>query len=530
MNSLYGYRKRSVIAYMDWQLTMCFLLLTIIGWLSIFSAGYTPHASLFDMQQSQGRQLIWIGGSILFFAIPILYTNTIKINTFGYVIYAFTMLVLLSVFGLGTEISGSKSWIRLGAIQLQPAEFMKFSTALALAKYFGDGNRKLNNLKSYIIVGLLVAIPPLIIIAQNETGSALVFAAFAFVLYREGMPGWILACGTGTRNNSWGGKIYQSKNLGYASSDDFIFKINEYKNDIDINDGITKLPIINKCAIVGDFNSWTPAEGAAMTQDPLDPNKYTLTINRFAVTAKEYEYKLTANDKWGVYELPSSGNNTYTFNEAGEFKLIFTADLSTNTLTLEAQKYVSVGATGYSTFSSKHSLDFTGLAIKAYRAEINASKQVVLKQVNTIPNNNGVMLVGEPNAEVIVPFTSESDLNDVTNCFVATDGTADIAASTAGSFNYVFVTSPAGFYNLASALPAANVKVGGAYLHTDTELAADPATSRVGWIFDDEVTGINAVENAGNADAKVVYNLNGQRVMNPAKGLYIVNGKKVIIK
>lgn len=195
MNSLYGYRKRSVIAYMDWQLTMCFLLLTIIGWLSIFSAGYTPHASLFDMQQSQGRQLIWIGGSILFFAIPILYTNTIKINTFGYVIYAFTMLVLLSVFGLGTEISGSKSWIRLGAIQLQPAEFMKFSTALALAKYFGDGNRKLNNLKSYIIVGLLVAIPPLIIIAQNETGSALVFAAFAFVLYREGMPGWILACG-----------------------------------------------------------------------------------------------------------------------------------------------------------------------------------------------------------------------------------------------------------------------------------------------------------------------------------------------
>ena len=144
------------------------------------------------------------------------------------------------------------------------------------------------------------------------------------------------------------------------------------------------------------------------------------------------------------------------------------------------------------------------------------------------------MLVGESNAEVIVPFTSESDLNDVTNCFVATDGTANIAASTAGSYNYVFVTtSPAGFYNLASPLLAANVKVGGAYLHTNTELAADPAdpaNSRVGWIFDDEVTGINAVENAGNADAKVVYNLNGQRVMNPAKGLYIVNGKKVIIK
>lgn len=325
-------------------------------------------------------------------------------------------------------------------------------------------------------------------------------------------------------------KWNESAQITYKSGDDYISTFTAIENDY----APTSTIIFNAVSIIGELTgdgTYTLGQEVNMTQDPEDPNKYTLVVDRNITEAKTYTYKLIVNHKEDVYTLPNVGTNSYAINEAGKFQLIFSADLSTHTLSLEAKKYVSVGETGYSTFSSKHSLDFTGLAIKAYRAEINASKQVVLKQVNKIPNNNGVMLVGEPKAEVIVPFTSESDLNDVTNCFVATDGTADIAASAAGSFNYVFVTtSPAGFYNLESALPRANVKVGGAYLHTNTELAADPATSRVGWIFDDEVTGINAVENAGNADAKVVYNLNGQRVMNPAKGLYIVNGKKVIIK
>lgn len=343
---------------------------------------------------------------------------------------------------------------------------------------------------------------------------------------------WKLVRGEGAtpdKDKKWN----ESAQITYKSGDDYISTFTAIEN----NHVPTSTIIFNAVSIIGELTgdgTYTLGQEVNMTKDPEDPNKYTLVVDRNITEDKTYTYKLIVNHKEDVYTLPYGGTNSYAINEAGKFQLTFSADVSTHTLSLEAKKYVSVGETGYSTFSSKHSLDFTGLAIKAYRAEINASKQVVLKQVNKIPNNNGVMLVGESNAEVIVPFTSESDLNDVTNCFVATDGTANIAASTAGSYNYVFVTtSPAGFYNLASPLLAANVKVGGAYLHTNTELAADPAdpaNSRVGWIFDDEVTGINAVENAGNADAKVVYNLNGQRVMNPAKGLYIVNGKKVIIK
>ena len=341
---------------------------------------------------------------------------------------------------------------------------------------------------------------------------------------------WKLVRGEGAtpdKDKKWN----ESAQITYKSGDDYISTFTAIEN----NHVPTSTIIFNAVSIIGELTgdgTYTLGQEVNMTKDPEDPNKYTLVVDRNITEDKTYTYKLIVNHKEDVYTLPYGGTNSYAINEAGKFQLTFSADVSTHTLSLEAKKYVSVGETGYSTFSSKHSLDFTGLAIKAYRAEINASKQVVLKQVNKIPNNNGVMLVGESNAEVIVPFTSESDLNNVTNCFVATDGKADIAASNAGasSFNYVFVASPAGFYNLASALPKANVKVGGAYLHTNTELAADPATSRVGWIFDDEVTGINAVENAGNADAKVVYNLNGQRVMNPAKGLYIVNGKKVIIK
>lgn len=326
----------------------------------------------------------------------------------------------------------------------------------------------------------------------------------------------------------------QSAQITYKSGDDFISTFTA------VAEGHvpTSTVIFNAVSIIGELTgdgTYTLGQEVNMTQDSEDPNKYTLVVDRDITGAKAYTYKLITNHKEDVYTLPDEGTNSYTINEAGKFQLTFSADVSTHTLSLEAKKYVSVGATGYSTFSSKHSLDFTGLDINAYRAEINASKQVVLKQVNRIPSNNGVMLKGTADTEVLVPIADvgEGDFGGgVTNCFVATDGTAEIAASTAGSYNYVFATSPAlGFYNLAAALPAANVKVGGAYLHTDTELATEnPSSSRVSWIFDGEATAINAIENAENTAAKVVYNLNGQRVMNPGKGLYIVNGKKVIIK
>ena len=282
------------------------------------------------------------------------------------------------------------------------------------------------------------------------------------------------------------------------------------------------------------YISYNAADGNAY-KEWGNPDSY-IAVKRFHSTeAKNYEYKVVANKTWSTYVLPEGPNAKYELKEIGDFKVILSADISAHAHTLGciAEKYVSVGASGFSTFSSKHSVDFTGQPIKAYRAEINGDNKVVLKQVNKIPNNNGVMLIGETNAEVAVPFTSESDFNEVTNLFKATDGKSDIAGSDTDPYNYVFSTSPAmGFYKLATALDKEKVKVGGAYLHSDTELAAEVGSSRVGWIIDgEETTGINTVEQTQpTVENKVVYNLNGQRVMNPAKGLYIVNGKKVIIK
>ena len=280
------------------------------------------------------------------------------------------------------------------------------------------------------------------------------------------------------------------------------------------------------------YVSWDAIANSA-TREWGNPDTYIYTVNRFAAAAQTYQYKAIANHKYGVYELPSSGNNNYTFNEAGDFELTFSVNKYSHSLVLEAKKWVSAGASGYATFSSNHSLDFSGnLGVKAYRAEISAGK-VILKQANKIPYGNGVMIVGKPNAEAIVPFTSGDDLDGKENRFVATDGTSPIAGSDTDPYNYVFSTSPKlGFYRLATALDKEKVKVGGAYLHSDTELAAEVGSSRVGWIIDgEETTGINTVEQTQpTVENKVVYNLNGQRVMNPAKGLYIVNGKKVIIK
>ncbi len=288
------------------------------------------------------------------------------------------------------------------------------------------------------------------------------------------------------------------------------------------------------------YLNWNAFNDLCANKEWGNSNRYMLTFDK-TLTAGTYEYKMIVNHKWGVYELPSSGNQSFTFNEAGKFRLTFTADFYENKLVLEAEKYVSVGTSGFSTFSSKHSVTFAGQKVKAYRAEINGDNKVVLKNVEMIPSNTGVMLIGDPNdAEVAVPFTSGSDFNKVTNLFVATDGTSDIAASNGtDSFNYVFSSKDKlendnpGFYELKAVLPAASVKVGGAYLHTGTALAAEVATSRVGWIIDgDDTTGINQIENVQPATVQdgAIYNLNGQRVMNPGKGLYIVNGKKVIIK
>ena len=187
--------QTGIIAKTDWITVCLYLLLILMGWINIYAAVYNDeHQSIFDLSQNYGRQLIWIVSSLLLCGI-ILTIDAEFYTTFAYPIYVFMLLVLIGVIFFGIEINGSKSWFAIGDLRLQPAELAKFATALALAKYLSNINIKLENFKTKFIAGIIILIPPLIIIAQNETGSALVFGAFVFVLYREGLSGNYLLWG-----------------------------------------------------------------------------------------------------------------------------------------------------------------------------------------------------------------------------------------------------------------------------------------------------------------------------------------------
>lgn len=174
---------------------MLYLVLVLLGWISIYAAVYNDeHSSILDMTQSYGRQLMWIGTSVVL-ALIIIIIDAKFYSTFSYAIYIVMLGLLVAVLLFGKEIAGSKSWFQIGIFSLQPAEFAKFATSLALAKYLSGLNRDLTKWKTLLRAAVILAIPAGLIFLQNDTGSALVYTAFIFVLYREGMPGSILIIG-----------------------------------------------------------------------------------------------------------------------------------------------------------------------------------------------------------------------------------------------------------------------------------------------------------------------------------------------
>jgi rod shape determining protein RodA len=166
-----------------------------MGWFNIYAAVYNEeYKSIFDTTQSYGMQLVWIVTS-LFIAFVILVIDGEFFPRFAWPVYGAFVLLLVAVIFVGAEVKGSKSWIGVGAFRVQPAEFAKFATNLALAKYLSNINIKIEKLSTKLIASALFAVPALIIILQNETGSALVYAAFVLVLFREGLSGNILIFG-----------------------------------------------------------------------------------------------------------------------------------------------------------------------------------------------------------------------------------------------------------------------------------------------------------------------------------------------
>lgn len=166
-----------------------------MGWLNIYAAVYDEnHQSIFDFSQSYGKQLIWISSSFLI-ALFIMAIDSKFFSQFAYLIYIFFLVLLLGVLATGKTTAGSKSWFEIGGFGIQPSEFAKFATNIVLAKYLSKIDINIKDLKTKIIATLFIALPALLILMQNDTGSALVYVSFVLVLYREGLSGNILIFG-----------------------------------------------------------------------------------------------------------------------------------------------------------------------------------------------------------------------------------------------------------------------------------------------------------------------------------------------
>lgn len=179
----------------DWISIAVYFLLVFLGWINIYAAVYDQdHHSIFDTTQRYGKQLLWIGFSALFI-IAIFIIDVKFYDFFAYVIYGLLISILIIVLLFGIEVNGARSWFEIGSFRIQPAEFAKFATTLALAKYLNSTNFKIHNLKSLFYLGLIIFLPAGLILMQNDTGSAMVYIAFILVLYREGLSGSFLLIG-----------------------------------------------------------------------------------------------------------------------------------------------------------------------------------------------------------------------------------------------------------------------------------------------------------------------------------------------
>jgi rod shape determining protein RodA len=192
--------ENSVFYGVDRVTLIVYVLLVIMGWLNIYAAVYDEeHQNIFDTTQKYGKQLIWIGGAAVI-AFSVLLIDANFYTAFSYGFYGFFLAMNILVLFLGKEIKGSHSWFRFGSAGIQPAEFMKFATGLALAKFLSNQNIIINqqfrlrlkdlikNYKNTVFALLFIVVPLILIIKlQNETGLAIVFIAFIIVLYREGL-------------------------------------------------------------------------------------------------------------------------------------------------------------------------------------------------------------------------------------------------------------------------------------------------------------------------------------------------------
>ncbi len=185
--------RRSFAKTIDWWLMGCYLVLVVIGILNIYASVHSVDGgNILDPALRSGKQVIWllislgVGAMVLFVIPPRIYEG------FSLPLYLVMMVLLVAVIFLSRDVKGSHSWFTLGPVSFQPAELSKTTTSLMLATLMSQVDYRINKTKDFLLTAATILIPMLIIVAQKETGSALVYCGFIFMLYREGLSGWFI--------------------------------------------------------------------------------------------------------------------------------------------------------------------------------------------------------------------------------------------------------------------------------------------------------------------------------------------------
>ncbi len=188
-------RRVSIVPYIDWFTIGVYFFLVMVGWFNIYSAVYNPaHPGLFDFSQRYGKQFIWLTTAFVM-AFLIMLTEASFFSVFAYLLYGIIVFSLLAVRFVGKDIAGSHSWFRIGSVGIQPAELGAFAINLGLAKYLSNENIKMTKMAVRLKAIALIVTPILFILLENETGVAITYTSFIFVMYREGLSGNILLVG-----------------------------------------------------------------------------------------------------------------------------------------------------------------------------------------------------------------------------------------------------------------------------------------------------------------------------------------------
>ena len=177
----------------DWKLIICYLLLIFIGWINIYASIHSSEpSSIFDWSCRSGKQAIWILSAFALDLLILFVINPRLWEVISTPAYIFVLGLLIAVIFLGVEVKGSRSWFALGPVRFQPAEISKITTSMLLAMIMSRPNFRISERRYFLQAAAIIGLPMLVILGESETGSALVYVGFIFVLYREGFSGWFL--------------------------------------------------------------------------------------------------------------------------------------------------------------------------------------------------------------------------------------------------------------------------------------------------------------------------------------------------